>query len=302
MNLFTIHIFLVSLLLVCFCQSFFVKPLNNNPEIKTMQSVSLEERHFIFGYGSLICHRSRAITAPSLASRPAEPVVIEHLIRTWTARVPFGKKKRKRTIHGQTAMGIERANDKKCCGVLIEVDEVELESFDLREAGYDRVQIDLLHIWGLNEEKYNDAHVVLEQACKKRGSSPLNNESIDEIKVWVYLPQTCTLASKNFPICQSYVDIILRGCLDYGIEFVNMFLETTHGWWHVKTRDAIGNHFIWVDDRRKPFYSRADIDWSTEKSTVIDKFLEDQYPNAFKQRRHLDKILGAIEKDEDEFD
>jgi hypothetical protein len=44
-------------------------------------------RHFIFGYGSLICPLSRAVTAPSLKDAIAEPAVISHIERTWSARV-----------------------------------------------------------------------------------------------------------------------------------------------------------------------------------------------------------------------
>jgi hypothetical protein len=44
-------------------------------------------RHFIFGYGSLICPLSRAVTAPSLKDAIAEPTVISHIERTWSARV-----------------------------------------------------------------------------------------------------------------------------------------------------------------------------------------------------------------------
>ena len=48
-------------------------------------------KNFIFGYGSLICPQSRAITAPTLSNAIAEPVVVNHIERTWSARVTEGE-------------------------------------------------------------------------------------------------------------------------------------------------------------------------------------------------------------------
>lgn len=291
--------------------------------------MAYKQRHFIFGYGSLICHRSRAVTAPSLASKPAMPVLVEHLARTWSARIPHqkdstsstGKELKQNTndiLHGQTAMGIERAWNTKCIGVLIEVDDVELDYFDAREGGYDRVEIDLLHIHGLNDnEDLEDSHVVLEKASHKRKSQSESKTSdsgdLDDVKVWVYIPHLSLPANKNYPIVQSYVDIIMRGCLDYSSNFVAHFLNTTHGWWHHELgqdKDNIpldGNaeeldHFVWIEDRENPLYVRADITWSKEQGALLDQYLESHMPLAFTKRRNLDRILGAAEKFEEEFD
>ena len=115
-------------------------------------------KHFIFGYGSLICPQSRAITAPSLEDAIAEPVVIRNIERTWSARVTgTGNKysndpsvavaaKDRDHIHGWTPMGVRFRSGAKCNGVLICVDEEELMRFDVREAGYDRQRIDLADI------------------------------------------------------------------------------------------------------------------------------------------------------------
>ncbi len=288
------------------------------------------QRHFIFGYGSLICHRSRAITAPSLASKPAIPVVVEHLSRTWSARVPRQYNMidpgmtttNELEIHGQTAMGIVRAKNTKCSGVLIEVDNIELQHFDIREGGYDRVEIDLIHIWGLNnDDDDKEAHVVLEKAIKKRDSVSIESKKyndssdVEDIKVWVYIPRTSLPANKNYPIAQSYVDIILRGCLDYSHNFALHFLNTTQGWWH---HDYLGTNsndnvpaaskieelddFVWVQDRDNPLYVRADIDWSTKMAGLVDHYLETHLPHAFTRRKNLNRILTAAEKYEDEFD
>lgn len=205
-------------------------------------------RNFIFGYGSLVCSKSRKITAPTV-TKPAHPVVINHLRRTWTARVPHrGDKMREDfdQLKGQTAMGIEIAQNHNCTGVLIEVDDVQLAQFDEREKGYNRVEIDLHHIFDTDHLKRNEAdhdsiehsHDVLKVAHAKRKSmngSIQNKESnanegdeYDNYKVWVYVPKNGgTGADNEYPIMQSYVDIILRGCLSIGKDFAIQFLEST---------------------------------------------------------------------------
>jgi cation transport regulator ChaC len=303
--------------------------LTNIPEHPKMSTHNTLQRHFIFGYGSLMCHRSRAVTAPSLAQKHSIPVVVEHLTRKWSARIHH-KKEKHPEIHGQTAMGIELARNKKCSGVLIEVDRAELEYFDIREGGYDRVEIDLSHVWGLDDdEEKNDVvnvntHPVLERASHKRnlptGPNQDKNDDFDMIKVWVYIPRTSLPANQNFPIVQSYVDIILRGCLDYGTNFATYFLNTTDGWWNHEIISNIDdgqdlshncrddnirrelNHFNWVEDRDNPFYVRADMDWSKEKAELVDNYLEDHVPLALMKRKPLDRILGAVERYEEEFD
>jgi len=286
-------------------------------------------RQFIFGYGSLICYRSRAITAPSLASKPAIPVIVEHLTRTWSARVPNKNlsflssaeiESNETDIHGLTAMGIERTKDTKCSGVLIEVDDNELGYFDTREEGYDRIEIDLIHIWeldGNNDEKNKEEHIVLQRASIKRLCGHESNSSgsndIENIKVWVYVPKVALPANKNYPIAQSYVDIIMRGCLDYSHNFVEHFISTTHGWWdqpknNVKFNitkseyNETSDKFMWVEDRNDPLYIRADIDWSKEKAEILDDYLQAHLPYEFTKRKNLDRILSAADKYEDEFD
>ncbi len=273
-------------------------------------------------------------------------------------------------ILGQTAIGIERAINKRCNGVLIEVDNVELQSFDKRERGYDRVEINALHIWGFDYDEDDDknkdndkdkdgkddgVHIVLQKASHKRYISSLtykerkelspeerngngngNGNNFDKIKVWVFLPRMSLPANRNYPIVQSYVDVILRGCLDYGDDFLSQFLNTTQGWSsrscshhqtqrneitrvEEKGRGVVGkgeeeeeeevkvieeetNNFVWLEDRDHPFYIRADEDWSKKEGKKLDQHLEERLPSAFVQRKPFSKILGAAEKDEEEFD
>jgi cation transport regulator ChaC len=85
--------------------------------------------HFIFAYGSLICPKSRAITAPSVAAKPATPVLVKNVERTWA---------KKASMSSMTAMGVQFKDDAECVGVLLPVNDSELGAFDMREQGYDR--------------------------------------------------------------------------------------------------------------------------------------------------------------------
>ena len=113
-------------------------------------------KHFVFGYGSLICPQSRAITAPTLRNAVAEPVVVENIDRVWSARcrartdaqdeTSRAASKARDHIRGWTPMGVRIRCGSRCNGVLIHVDDEELRRFDVREAGYVRRRIELAHV------------------------------------------------------------------------------------------------------------------------------------------------------------
>lgn len=90
-------------------------------------------RHYIFGYGSLICPASRARTAPTLFDRVATPARVKHLERSWSLPVQE---------YGMTFIGVRERHGADCVGVLVPVNEEKLDLFDVREAGYNRVEVD----------------------------------------------------------------------------------------------------------------------------------------------------------------
>jgi len=318
-------------------------------------------RHFIFGYGSLICPKSRTITAPSLAGIPATPAIVYSLQRTWSARIDGPK----HHLEGFTAMGVRFRRGYKCSGVLIEVDEEELAQFDVREAGYDRKLIELEHIHKIPDlgfELEDEDHVVFRKGelARRRSStgsidendvasndedvddsvSAANNElhvqsedqdqdafldttlnmAKDDVRVWVYLQQEHKAANKHFPIHQSYVDIIMRGCLSISEGFARSFLDTTHGWHHdgdggdiclEETEDGKSRgictsddknavddgHHTWVDDRHLPLYVRADPNYSNSFGGEIDELVQEHHADALEKRR---KFILEEDKDREE--
>ena len=204
--------------------------------------------HWIFGYGSLICPSSRAVTAPSLQGRRSTPVLVRHLERLWSFPIPEC---------GQTFMGIRRQPQAQAVGVLVPVSDDELAQFDMRELGYERVSVshkdveripflveddDRAGHSGGNENKQqhygsSDDFVCYFDQVKMAGStisdrlqaqhSPNQN---NDINVWVYVQQAPAPIQCDAPIAQSYLDVILRGCLTISKQFAHHFIETTRGW------------------------------------------------------------------------
>ena len=335
------------------------------PSASAAASAGTVIRHFIFGYGSLICPLSRSITAPSLAGVPATPAIVYNLQRTWSARIDGPK----HHLEGFTAMGVRFRQGHKCSGVLIEVDEEELAQFDVRETGYDRKLIELEHIHKIPDlgfELEDEDHVVFRRGelARRRRSISIgdggdidgdrdydlsidndidvetnNNEASetedqdafldttldvaedDDVRVWVYLQREHKAADKRYPIHQSYVDIILRGCLSISEGFARSFLDTTHGWHHhgdggdicweeTKDGESLGicasdakaievddDHHTWIEDRHLPLYVRADKKYSNSFGHKIDELVRDHHPEALEKRRRLSVEEGKDGED-----
>ena len=227
-------------------------------------------RNFIFGYGSLICPDSRARTAPALGIQTGLPVLIRNYERIWSARV---------SLSGFTAMGVCQKEGSSCSGVILEVTDEELEHFDVRERGYDRVavpledidKIEALQLDGYYAAGQTQIHAIIR--AKEEGAP----EKGETIKVWIYVQKEYLGSDESHPIPQSYVDIIMRGCLTISDDFARSFIDTTAGWYNPESIN-------WVDDRRNPIYVRADPQFSEENSERIDTLLKEQEPNGFSRR------------------
>jgi hypothetical protein len=256
---------------------------SNSPECPEKQR-RRKPHHYVFGYGSLMCPESRSITNPNLIKREALPVVIQDVERVWSAR----------SSRGFTAMGVRFRKGAECTGVLIEVKADELADLDKREAVYNRHPIQLDNIDQVpfleEEEFYDDNHPVFE--AQDESNPELDH---DNVKVWIYMQKDPMEADQSHPIPQSYVDIIIRGCLTISEDFARSFIETTHGW-----KDDEDH---WVDDREIPIYQRADTDYSEKHGETIDKLLEEHVENELQERveydpvEHLDALADALQED-----
>lgn len=245
-------------------------------------------QHFVFGYGSLICANSRAVTAPETGDKLVTPVIVQGLERTWA----------KRTNRGMTAMGVRFVKEGECVGVLVPVSEDELSMFDQREVGYDRIllnpdTVDVVPF--LDDQHYNadDHQTFLDR----------KEHAKDTLRIWVYVQCDPKPPTPEHPIVQTYVDTILRGCLDISEEFAAEFIATTKGW-HPEEFQEIEEFSdceeiancdscqssqggYWVDDRHDPIYIRGDPAYSRRKAKELDRLLKQSRPHHLRCRQPL---------------
>lgn len=194
-------------------------------------------KNFLFGYGSLINSESRKRTGQSGI---AVPVRVKGIQRQWNLVVPSA------ALTGVGAI----AKEGSCCnGVIAPVSESELPKFDERELphGYTRVLIKSEDIKGLSRDQVPDG------------------------LIWTYLAQKPGAPSDANPITQSYIDVIISGCLDFNEKFAREFIESTSGW---------GSP--WVNDRSDPRYIRAMP--QVLFANKIDSLLQEVVPDAFGKR------------------
>ena len=114
--------------------------------------------------------------------------------------------------------------DSVCNGVLFSVSDEDFKKFDEREMtyGYKKVEIDFDKVDFISKD-----HGITK------------NDSL-----WVYVLKD-DFISENVFIWSSYVDVILNGCLEYGREFAEEFVKTTHDWTKI------------INYRENPIYSRG---------------------------------------------
>ncbi len=190
-------------------------------------------QQFIFGYGSLINSKSRVRTADT---GTAIPVRVNGLQRAWNYHNP----ERRRNVLGVIVDG-----KASCNGVIIEVSEENLRKFDERECGYYRMELDIKDITFLNG-------------------------SMVEGKIWVYIPEEPLPPTENSPLHQSYIDVVITGCLEFGEDFAVECITSSIYW------DS-----PWFDDRNDPSYPGTVRDLPAGK---IDKILSRVIPKQFGKR------------------
>jgi hypothetical protein len=214
---------------------------------------------FIFGYGSLINTSSRNSTA--VAPIPAIPVRVSAAfgyIRSWNDRSPSGF----------TALGLRKPSPGESPttinGVLYPVEGDDMAKFDLREAGYARVEVPHAHI-----------EAVSWQAIPQDGH------------IWVYVPvrpggapgEGLPEPDAAFPLLESYIDIVIEGGLEYGPDFARELIETTAGWSKFWLNDRLLARRPWVHD---------------EKYAVVDRMLANISPAAAQFANRLFMVQYAV--------
>lgn len=236
---------------------------------------------FLFGYGSIINEASRQSTALN-AGVSAEPAVVASLLdpslrRTWSFR----------SHSGFTALGLERlASDEELrhqpvVGVLFPIDKDVFSEFDAREVGYQRVSIECRLIKVHDEYGSDETKRLAEQYTEL-----LRDELT---RVWVYLPDEgrAKPPDRDHPVLQSYLDVCLRGCLEWGGESLACeFVESIGGW----------TEFFLYDTplSRRPWIHRKDhliLDGILEKFAEHVRLRERRHPEEY-SARHMFNMMG----------
>ncbi|KJE89692.1 hypothetical protein CAOG_08478 [Capsaspora owczarzaki ATCC 30864] len=207
---------------------------------------SLAPVHYIFGYGSLINASSRSRTGQT---GDAIAVRVSGLVRAWNVACPHS---------GMTAVGVLPQAGATCNGVLVPVvtPEVDLPKFDKRERYYRRVSIPL------------DAITVYSGDSVRAHVAPA-------AYVWTYMVLEPQAPSQSFPIAQTYLDIILSGCLSFSRAFAEEFIVSTNGW-----------ATEWINERQSPRYSRAACE-SRPDAEILDNLLQETLASYFARRTAL---------------
>ena len=195
--------------------------------------------NWIFGYGSLINSDSRKKTGNS---GKVIPVRITGLKRQWNVVIDEIK---------VTAVGVTLAKDSLCNGIVCQVDNEDLLKFDKREIpfGYSRIEID------------------------KKNITPLLGFNLPKGIFWVYAANKPGKPSSESPIIQSYIDVILTGCLEYSEQFARNFVKNTEFW-----------NYPWINDRKNPRYPRALSNPDVKK---IDSILREEITKEFLKRQDV---------------
>lgn len=166
-------------------------------------------KNYLFGYGSLISTLSRETTAKTGKAKPAR-------VSGWQRAWNYHNSERNRNV-----LGVSKKKEAFCNGVIFPVQENELSAFDKRESGYERVEIDSSQI-----------KVLLGKLLPG--------------KFWIYMPKKPQPPTKESPLPQSYLDLVITGCLEWGEKFAEEFIKATKQW-----------NYPWINNRNK--FSAYDI-------------------------------------------
>jgi hypothetical protein len=79
------------------------------------------------------------------------------------------------------------------------------------------VRVDVQHLETATDSKENAAMVTA--VCASSAA------------VWMYVPDTYERPTSDFPVVQTYLDVVLNGCMQWGgVDAAEEFILTTGGW------------------------------------------------------------------------
>lgn len=226
-------------------------------------------RNFVIGYGSIIQTKSRSASDPSAAD--AAPVRVKAsfgYVREWNFQAATSQ---------ICALGLRRTGpDEAGCsfnGVLFPAPN-DMSLFDKRENGYRRVhvprdQVDLLSWQQLPAQANIYIYVPYAPAVvAKYGINPDTGLPFctgPDPPLGLLPSEEAGLglcpASTRFPILQSYLDIVLTGCLEYGVDFAQEFIQTTFLWTPFWLNERPLARRPWVHEKQYAYVDQLCATW-----------------------------------------
>jgi len=223
---------------------------------KTRKKKYTKPKNFIFGYGSIICSKSRIYTGKKCVGKPI-PVELSKkfgYVRVWDCK--------KQNRGAFLSLKKTKTKSKNINGVLFPIFN-NIKSFDKREKGYKRIKIKI------NTPK------------KRQLIKSLNEKSIPnyDFNIYMYIIDNHVLPHKNCYISQRYLDITLSGCLEYGIDFAKKLLKTTLSW------KGKNNKVHWKNDRNQKTDRKYKV--KNINHILIDNLIQETIPQYFKYRTKI---------------
>lgn len=134
---------------------------------------------------------------------------------------------------GRTGLSVRREAEAHVNGVAVELLDPDFAALDAREAGYRRERIE-------------------------------DQDLVDGV-LWVYVKPDAVMATPEFPIAVSYLEVVLSGCLAFSRDFAVEFLTGTPGL------------VALMNDRAAPVYPRR-VPLAPEQVAEIDELLLEHLP------------------------
>jgi hypothetical protein len=223
---------------------------------------------YVFGFGSIMDTSTHATWQTSEASSP-----MLGSVATISKSFGYQRQWNFRSSTGFTALGVSKADREEerynINGVLFQVPTDEMPNFDRREAGYERVSVPLQML------------TFHSDICGTHKQAHFNLTQND--RIWIYIPLAShtMYADENHPLLQSYVDTVMRGCLEWGGEsMAEEFLSTTGGW---------SCHFLNdTPSSRRPWLHRK------EYNTIDALLMKHSQETHFGDRRHPEEFAASF--------
>lgn len=202
-----------------------------------------------FGYGSLVNRATRE------SSEKVVPATLHGWERQWAHHAHSLAEKKSPDRLGVCPLTISERSGSVIDGVLAEISIADLPLLDKRERGYERLSLSASRFSFEPASSGPDAA----QICTDKDIAP-------DSTIYVYrsLESQAGWANEQYPLIQSYIDVVLSGYRSlFGEQGVKRFLMSTSGW-----------NGPLVNDRDNPIYPRAVV-LGKDELAWIDAVMEE---------------------------